>query len=253
MTEKVKEGLLPSIKEKLTLHQVENSFSTMTDAKNLPTSPLLVLAKNQGQAHGRFSRAFFTKENQGIYLSLKLPAGPLDPGQYTILTAVAFSLAIEKLTDKKPGIKWVNDLYLNGKKFAGILATGQLDTQGHLKEIIIGVGLNYDIPQSDFPKELQEKVTSLFPDKASFPKEVLIAEFVNQFFSLLKKPQEVLQEYKKRSFVLGKEVSFVENNIAYTGIPKDITETGSLVVETNLGTKILHSGEISLSTYPKDF
>ena len=79
--------------------------------------------------------------------------------EFTLLTGAAIVSAIEKLTDKKPQIKWVNDIYLDDQKFVGILAETSLNPTQEA-QVIIGVGINFSISQ--FPTEIEERATSLF-------------------------------------------------------------------------------------------
>lgn len=246
---------LPKELQTLPIIYQKDSISTMLDAKNTSKSPVLILASDQKKAHGRFARPFFTHAEGGIYLSLKIPLSTQQSTtpQVTILTAVALCQAIEEISSQKPSIKWVNDLYLQGKKIAGILAEGILDLKTQrLKEIILGVGFNYQIPQAAFPKELQPKVTSLFSTKVPpVSKEAFLALFITYFFQLLKEdPQAVLVAYKKRSFILGRQVSFTYKGINYSGEALDIAFDGSLVIKLPNGENLhLHSGEISLTSF----
>lgn len=251
---KIKEYLTPALKQQLTVFYFNTSTSTMLDAKTLSLkTPYLILAKDQKKAHGRFDRPFFTEEKNGIYLSLTLPFTPLlpTPEQLILMTAVALCQTIESISSLHPQIKWVNDIYLQRKKVVGILTEGVVDeTNRTLEKIIIGMGINYTIPQHHFPEDLQEKVTSLFTRAPVCP-EYFVASFCNHFFTLMKTdPLYVLTEYKKRLFVLNRPVSFVQNHILYKGIACDLTDHGHLVVQLENGQyKTLSSGEISLTTF----
>lgn len=238
----------------LTIHleQVEDSVSTMAEAKTFPETPLLLVAPDQKQAHGRYARPFFTQKDHGIYLSLKLELdqqiqhAPL----YTLLTGVAMCEAIEELTSLRPQIKWVNDLFLNGKKFAGILAEAQLSTTNRqLSTLIIGLGLNFDILQTAFPQDVAHKVTSLFPDgHAPITKEALVASFVSHFFDLLKVDTAVVvARYKERLFLLGQQITFSQEGQEHVARVLDVDEAGALVVALADGQQVaLHSGEVHL-------
>ncbi|WP_281738533.1 biotin--[acetyl-CoA-carboxylase] ligase [Enterococcus dispar] len=237
------------------------SESTMKDAKLAQVSgvkaPFLVVADMQTAAHGRFNRPFFAQKGEGIYMSLLLTPNQsfAELPQYTILAAVAVCQAIEKLTPYKPEIKWVNDIYLDGRKICGILSEAQSDFEsGIISHVIIGMGLNFAIAQEDFPADLQTKATSLFADgTAPFERNLLIHEIWQHFFALLAAlpQQDFLTEYRKRSFVLGQNVSFNQNGQTYSGIAQDITDEGQLVVKTPQQTFTLNSGEISLSAIGK--
>lgn len=232
------------------------SVSTMKDAQLAivegKQSPLLIVADMQESPRGRFNRPFFTAKQQGIYMSLLLePAEQLqDLPQYTVLMAVAVAEAIDELLEVETQIKWVNDVYLNQKKVAGILSEAMTDIETNsLKYIIIGMGINFSIPQAAFPAELQEKATSLFPDgQASITRNQLIIQIWNRFFQLLQQPADYLERYRAKSFVLGKKVTFKRKDQTFLGTAIAITEAGELVVD--LGEKVLtlSSGEISLSS-----
>ncbi|EPV47131.1 GntR family transcriptional regulator, partial [Streptococcus agalactiae GB00899] len=104
-----------------------NSASTQLDAKmgieSKLKTPHLFLAPNQKKAKGRFDRPFFTSNQGGIYMSLLLqPNVPIeDIKPYTVMVASSAVKAISRLTGITPEIKWVNDIYLDNKKIAGIL------------------------------------------------------------------------------------------------------------------------------------
>lgn len=244
---------------KLKVQIVASTDSTNLQLKKIAATEInenIVLAtEEQTATKGRFGRSYFAgKKGEGIYFSLLLsqPQQTLaEVAQYTIIMAVAAVKAIEKLTALKLDIKWVNDLYYQGKKVCGILseATTNVETQT-ISSVIIGLGLNFAIPIETFPADLKAKATSLFPTgKTSVNRNQLIAEILNEFFTILEQlpAKDYLELYRKRSFVLGKEVTFQQNKQTYTGIAEAITETGELVVVlANQQKMTLSSGEISL-------
>lgn len=242
---------------------MENSESTMSDAKlatiqTKPSVPTLIVANNQQHSKGRFGRSFFAKKNAGIYMSLVLqPNQSLEEiTQYTIITAVAVSRAIDYLIDTQTNIKWVNDIYLNDKKICGILseAISNIETR-QISTIIIGIGINFSIKNAEFPKELQKSATSLFSNiKPTITRNKLIGEIWNQFYKIINQlpNQHFLEEYKKKSFVLNKKITFSQSGNNIEGIAKAINSRGELIVQLNNGESItLSSGEISLSTISK--
>lgn len=235
---------------------LETSASTMKDAQMAVVegkkTPLLIVADMQEAPHGRFNRPFFAAKQQGIYMSLLLePKEQLQElPQYTLLMAVAVAEAIDELLGVDSQIKWVNDIYLNQKKVAGILSEAMTDMETNsLKHIIIGMGINFSIPQENYPAELQEKATSLFPTgEASATRNQLIVLIWNRFFELLAEPSTYLASYRKKSFVLGKKVTFKRKDRTYLGTAIAITDTGELVVDLGNEQLSISSGEISLSS-----
>lgn len=216
----------------------------------------LLLTNKQTATRGRFGRPYFVADNnQGIYLSLLLHTNQpfAEIAQYTLITAVAMARAIEEFQGTTVEIKWVNDLYMNGKKVAGILSEAITDFETQtISSVIIGVGVNFAIPQADFPRELQERATSVFPTGLTdLSRNQLIASFLRHFYQLLDGADNpYIDDYRQRSFVLGKEVTFTYNRQAYQGLATDITTTGELVVTLPDGKEMtLSSGEISLTSY----
>ncbi|MDT2596714.1 biotin--[acetyl-CoA-carboxylase] ligase [Enterococcus dongliensis] len=244
------------IQQPLEVTVLESSVSTMKDAQLAvlegKKSPLLIVADMQEAPHGRFNRPFFAANQQGIYMSLLLePKEQLQElPQYTILMAVAVAEAIDELLGVDSQIKWVNDIYLDQKKVAGILSEAMTDIETNsLKYIIIGMGINFSIPQEKYPEALQEKATSLFPDgQATITRNQLIVAIWNRFFKLLTEQMGFLDSYRKKSFVLGKKITFKRKDRTYLGTAIAITDTGELIVDLGDEQITLSSGEISLSS-----
>ncbi|MGM0122948.1 biotin-[acetyl-CoA-carboxylase] ligase [Enterococcus sp. AZ194] len=242
----------------LSIDVASTSESTMKVAKYAAIDgqrgPSLFVADMQEQPKGRFGRPFYAEQGRGIYMSLLLSPNRSfeELPQYTVLAAVAVAEAIDSLVGVSTEIKWVNDIYLNGKKICGILSEAISDFEsGHIAHIIIGMGLNFSLPQENFPAELKEKASSLFPDgQATITRNELIAKIWQRFFYHLDRLPDVsyLETYRKKSYVLGKTVSFVQKDQKYTGIATAITDLGELVVQVGQQTITLSSGEISLQT-----
>lgn len=128
-----------------------------------------VLAKKQTKGRGRLGKRFFSPEKTGIYLSILLPYE--DAQLLTIAAGVAVFKSIEKTTGIKTDIKWVNDLFVNGKKIAGILAEAITDKDGVLSAIILGVGINVAYPTNDFPQDIKETAGVLLPASSPYVRD----------------------------------------------------------------------------------
>ncbi|MBP2619770.1 bifunctional biotin--[acetyl-CoA-carboxylase] ligase/biotin operon repressor BirA [Streptococcus panodentis] len=209
----------------------------------------LYLAAAQSAGRGRFGRAFFCPKQGGFYMSLHLrPDLPFDQlPSYTILTAGAVYKAVKNLCLIDVDIKWVNDIYYKNKKIAGILteATTSVET-GLVTDVIIGVGFNFSI--HDFPEDIKEKAGSLFEQEPPISRNELIAEIWNCFYE--SDPEELFYLYKQHSLVLGRQVTFSQKKTDCTGLAKDISSSGQLLVQLADGQEIwLSSGEISLTSW----
>ncbi|SDL30833.1 bifunctional biotin--[acetyl-CoA-carboxylase] ligase/biotin operon repressor BirA [Streptococcus equinus] len=230
----------------------EKSESTQLDAKNnmeFNKQSHLYLAPSQEKAKGRFGRQFFASKQGGIYMSLHLkPNVPFEEIKpYTLMVASSIVKAISRLTGIETDIKWVNDIYYNGKKIAGILteAISSVET-GLITDVIIGVGINFYI--TDFPKAISQKAGSLFSSQPIITRNELITEIWKLFLTIPEK--DLVKVYKEKSLVLNKQVTFSENDIEFSGLAIDITNQGHLLVKLDNGQeKLLRSGEISLSSW----
>ncbi len=182
----------------------------------------VLIAEEQTNGKGTKGRSFFSPEGTGIYMSFLLRP-TYSPQQCTLLTtmaAVSTARAIEKVTGSSPQIKWVNDIYLDGKKAGGIL------TQAHLskncKEIewaVVGIGINLSEPKGGFPEELTEIATAL-GKKDTAVKNRLIGEIINEFILYYGNfaGKEFLEEYSSRLFGLNEEITVKEGDKEYKGI-----------------------------------
>lgn len=248
--------ILPDLiqeKTNLIVHYKPETKSTQTDAKEGIEAGnkgnTLYLSTCQTAGRGRFQRPYYSPSQGGIYMSLhiqpnlhyeKLPS-------YTLLVAAAVYKAIKNLTMIEVDIKWVNDIYFKNKKIAGILTEAMTSVEtGLVTDVIIGLGINFAI--EDFPEDLKEKAGSLFMPPAPITRNELISEIWRCFYQTA--PEELLYLYKEHSLVLGREVSFIQDQTKKKGVAKDISDKGQLLIQLDDQTEIwLNSGEISLTSW----
>lgn len=230
--------------------------STNNEAKKLAANgapdKTIVLAEEQTNGRGRRGRDFYSPANSGIYMSLILrPNLSLeDMTLITTGTSVAICHAIEKLFPAKPQIKWINDIYLEDKKICGILTEGVTNFEtGMIEAVVLGIGINFNT--DDFPKELKVKAGSLLSTKISeISRNKLVAEVIREIFKIMETIQDrtYIQEYKKRSWIIGNMIEVLTPEESYRAKALDILDNGALVVCREDSGKIenLISGEISI-------
>ena len=209
-----------------------------------------VIADSQSGGKGRLGRSFFSPEHSGVYLTviLRPDCAPDRAGLLTSLAAVAAARAVEKVSGADVKIKWVNDLYLNGKKICGILTEGGLGLEaGKLEYAVVGIGIN--VRRMEFPPELRDIATSVANETGASPdRNRLIAEILNGLDGLLGDLETgaFLEESRRRSCVIGREVTVIEGERKYPAKALDIDGRGRLVIETKEGRTCLDYGEVSL-------
>lgn len=213
-----------------------------------------VIADQQTIGRGRFGRSFFSPPGCGIYMSLLLKPTPQQLSDVTLLTtaaAVAVCRAIETLTPLRPQIKWVNDLYLDGKKLCGILTEAVTDLEsGGVESVVIGMGLNFKQSETALPDEVAAVAGTLFgAQQPSITRNRLIAEIMNQLFALWDtlSTRAFLADYRSRSMLLGQEIVFARGEEKYAATAEEIDDDGALVVRMPNGERTaLRSGEVSV-------
>ena len=211
---------------------------------------LCVVADRQTGGRGRMGRQFFSPEGSGLYFSLLI--SPTVKGEdgalLTTFAAVAVAEVLEELTGKETAIKWVNDVYMNGKKICGILTEGSVDYEtGRFAYAVIGIGIN--LGKTAFPEELafiasdveRETGVSLSRDTVL---QALLAKFERMEEAL--ETGAFMETYRKKCFVLGKDVTVTRGNERFPAKALDVNARGELVVEADGRIMTLPSGEVSV-------
>ena len=135
--------------------EIESTNDFAKEKAKTENSNFTVTASLQTKGRGRKGRTFFSPKGAGLYLSIavNLNISFEEFPKITTYTAVCVARAIEKLTSLKIDIKWVNDLYVNGKKLCGILTEGSFSGE-KTYFVIIGIGVN--LLKSSFPEEIKD-------------------------------------------------------------------------------------------------
>ena len=229
--------------------------STNTDLKELAAAGApagtVCVAESQSGGRGRRGRSFASPAG-GAYFSLLLRPD-LALSEVSALTgavAVAVARVLEEMTGLSVGIKWVNDLWLNNKKAVGILCEAVADLEtGTPEYVIVGVGIDL---AGELPPELDGIATTVEREGGRVPdRATLIARAVREIEAVAPSPlsPEVLAENRRRSVLLGHEVTVFRGGETFHARAKEINDRGELVVLTDNGeTVALPSGEVSVRT-----
>ena len=204
-------------------------------------APYVLTADSQTAGRGRLGRRFVSPPGTGLYMSLLVdPPKDTDAGKITVLAAVAVCKAIAELTGLQPKIKWVNDLFLNGKKVCGILA------ERIENSVVVGIGVNLKTPPGGFPLEaaiagaLDQDVDRL----------ALVGTIADHFLDGMEKldTDEAITYYRAHMPLIGREIRYTqdgqEKNARVTGVAND----GGLMIADESGSYVLRTGEVSLGS-----
>lgn len=220
-------------------------------AKNGGRDKSVIIAREQSAGRGRYGRKFYSPKGTGLYMSVLIRKKlPMELAMLlTPMTACAVSRAIEKIANIKCGVKWVNDIYIDGKKAAGILTETKFDFDSKVLEYaVIGIGINLAPPDGGFDREIAQIATAILNECSEMKREVLIEEILNQLDIYLYKlgSKELMEEYRRRSIILGKDIEIRSLTGDRPARALDIDDNGNLIVETALGYETLSSGEVSI-------
>lgn len=215
----------------------------------------VVIAEEQLKGKGRLGRAWVSPKEKGIWMTimLKPKINTADAAKITLLAACAVCKAIEEKCGVYPKIKWPNDIVLNGRKLCGIL-TEMGAEQDEITYLIVGIGINANLEEQDFPPELQEIATSIRIEKGSpIIRKDLAAAIINEFenhykaFIVSSSIKSFNEEYKQKSAVLGKEVRVISSTMQLIGTVTDISPEGQLILKLEDGSlREIISGEVSV-------
>ena len=233
------------------VYYLDTTQSTNRDAKIIASEgaslPYVVTCTSQTGGRGRLGRSFESPSG-GVYFSLVLSGSDIaSPDLVTIASAAAVSEVMERLTGTETSIKWVNDIYIRGKKAVGILTEGIINMEeGKLDKVVIGVGINLRTKESELSSSVRGIATSFYPDgKSSVTRAEVIAECSKRIISIQK--EDFLPFYREKCFVLGKDVFAVKGDVRTPCHAYGIDECGHLLVRYEDGREdALSSGEISI-------
>lgn len=209
------------------------------------------VALTQSAGKGRLGRSFFSPGESGLYMSVLLRREiPLGLSHLlTPLAAVAVADALADCGAENVGIKWVNDLYLDGRKVCGILTeTGVTPDGSTLDWAVIGIGVNLFEPNGGFPDDIKNRAGATFKKYDSTLRDRLIKAILNnldmQLSGLL--DRRFLDSYRERSILIGREIEIVapEGNVSARAVAID--DDCRLLVDTADGSRSLFTGEVSI-------
>ncbi len=219
---------------------------------NNPIEGMVVAAEEQTSGRGRLGRSWISPKGTGIWMSivLKPNISPMVAPRATLIGAAAVYTALKDM-GISVGIKWPNDIVINGKKICGILTEMNAEIE-RVNYVIMGIGINVNM--ESFPDELKEKATSLKNELGNeVDRKKLVANILNNFevfyeeFKNTGDISRVIEICKEGSLLINKEVRVINGNNEVICTVIDIDDEGELIVKHKDGTiKRVISGEVSV-------
>lgn len=233
--------------------------STNTMAKKLAAEGAphgtVVVANQQTGGRGRMGRRFASPSGVGVYLTVILrPAVP--PNELMHLTAISAEATVEAIaaaTGLRPGIKWTNDVVIDGRKCVGILTELSIQVESGLVDyVVVGIGTNCNHGDGDFPPEVRPMAVSLKEATGqTVNRNGYAAELIRQLYradrELLTEKAAWMARYAADCVTIGKEIQVIRGGEARPAHADGIDEDAGLLVTWPDGTKeTITSGEVSV-------
>lgn len=246
------------------LHYYESIDSTNLEIKRLAEQDAphgtVVLAEQQDEGRGRMGHQWVSPKRTGLWFSLLLRPDilPEQASMMTLVAAMAVEKAVEETQGVKAGIKWPNDIVLNGKKICGILTEMEIKDK-KVDYIVVGIGIN--VLQKEFPEDLAETATSLkielapeeeeqYPEQISRTQlfQAVMWKFESYYECFMKAMDIRLFQDEYQSCLVNKDqtVKVMNPAGAYEGIARGVNQKGELLVERDGRILEINSGEVSV-------
>ena len=211
----------------------------------------LVIALSQTGGRGRMGRSFYSPNGTGIYFSLLLhPEYAIEKSLFlTVMAAVSVAETVMKYNSNDVKIKWVNDVYIDGKKVCGILTEGAINANKMLDYAVVGIGINVIAPENGFPDDIKDIATAIFPGNTEENiKEKIVADIVNKLFDMYNGiDTDFVNRYKQYSYLTGKEINIISGDNTRPATVIDITDDCHLLVKNEKDEfEEISSGDVSV-------
>lgn len=213
---RIQDGLSPENID-FTVVVLPETDSTNAEAARRIESPLkrtLILADRQTAGRGRLGRSFHSPKG-GLYMTALLP---FTPRPVTLAAGVAVCEAVEAICGQRAEVKWVNDVYANGKKVCGILTESTA-----LRYLAVGIGVN--LSTVAFPPDLTRAGSV-----GSVDRNRLAPEILNRLTWWIDR-DDLIEQYRRRCFTIGQTVSYTLNGLERTARALDIDDAGGLILD----------------------
>ncbi|MPM54062.1 Bifunctional ligase/repressor BirA [bioreactor metagenome] len=229
-----------------------NNEAKLLAAKDCPEGTLVV-AEAQNAGRGRLSRGWFSPWGKGIWMSVVLRPkfSPQEAPKCTLMAAVAINKAIRQVAGIDCGIKWPNDILYQGRKLVGILTEMNAEMDA-INYIVIGMGVNVNVGEGEFPGEIAEIATSIAMAAGKpIDRLELLSAILKQLEDIYQMAgvegfNAVLAEWRAQSITLGQAVDVIGLNRKFSGTAINIDDDGALLVKMGDSIERVLAGDVSI-------
>jgi BirA family transcriptional regulator, biotin operon repressor / biotin---[acetyl-CoA-carboxylase] ligase len=211
-----------------------------------------VIAETQDGGKGRLGRQWFSPVQKNLYVSVILRPAIHPSGVYpiTFLSSLAVFDTIKELTGSLPSLKWPNDVLINGRKVCGTLL--EISTEADMvRFVIVGIGLNVNMDESDVGEVIQGKATSLFMETRKLYERPLVCGMLltnlERHYRLFqqKGATEICAVWEEIAQIKGKQLEINQMGESYKGISEGIDKDGAVLLNVGGKVKKIIAGDVN--------
>jgi BirA family biotin operon repressor/biotin-[acetyl-CoA-carboxylase] ligase len=229
-----------------TIHHFDTLDSTNAKAYQLALDGAqegeVVIAESQEKGKGRLGRQWFSPPFLNLYLSviLRPNISPHQASLITLMAAVATADAIREFSGLRPLIKWPNDILLRDRKVAGLLNEihSEMDC---IHFVILGIGVNLNMDEKAFSKEIQAVATSLRIEMGQTVSRKVFLQFflqeLERWYSIFinEGSAAILKAWRDWADLKGRGIKITSFGETLAGTAIDVDSDGALILETEDG------------------
>jgi BirA family biotin operon repressor/biotin-[acetyl-CoA-carboxylase] ligase len=214
----------------------------------------VVIAEQQSAGRGRMGRRWHSPPGVNFYGTFILrPEIPVAQAAILSLTAgVAVAEAMESVAGGIVALKWPNDVWLGGRKAGGIIAEAVTDPRQRLACVLLGIGINLNLPKEQIPEDLRDKATSVLAatgktcDRSTFAAK-LFSRLDTRYMETLSAGFAAIRPvWERYSALTGRRVTVVDGQNRLHGTVLGIGPDGVLLIESEGRTIPVLTGDVSI-------
>ena len=212
----------------------------------------VMLAEYQSEGRGRRNKKWFSPIGSGICLSVgwRFEVMPISLGLLSLYMGIATARTLNSIGLKNVGLKWPNDIIVMDRKIGGVLLDIRGESMGPL-DIVIGVGINYELPKHETSIADQLIIDICSVTKERLSRNIIAATLLSNIFQILQDLEigenlNPIDEWRQFDCYTGRKAKLILPNEEIVGILKGIDERGSLLMSVNGKLSTYGSGEVSL-------
>ncbi|MDD4802600.1 MAG: biotin--[acetyl-CoA-carboxylase] ligase [Syntrophomonas sp.] len=221
-----------------------NNMARIIALTDVPEGTIVLSSyQHAGKGRGRMNRQWVCPPAKGLLMTIILrpDINRKSIPQLTLLCAAVVAETIKKSSRCEAGIKWPNDILINGKKVCGILAESFFPKDS-LAHVIIGIGINVNLDHTDLPADCLQTASSLKLEAGRpFSRLSLLTDFItiwdDYYKNFLKEGHPfVRRHWLQNNVIIGRTITIKKETENIVGQAEDISENGGLLVRLADGT-----------------